>query len=456
MNQKLVLCNCKKTNPMVATNIKIIEELKEFLNIINFNPTIKKLFTGKSVDFIRNRKLTFNRTVLLILNMPKRSLAIEVREFFEQIENEITTCSKAAFTIQRMKLKSSFFEVWNKLLVDCFYHYYGEHVKKWNNFLLIGVDGSTAYLFNKEEVRNYFGVQENQFTETPISRVMKFYDVLNKISIFSKICPIKISEQNIVSNHIEILPENSLSIYDRGFPSYCLMYLLINQERTRHFVMRCKSGFNNQVKEFVNSSQKDIIEEMFPNDNAIKKLYEYKYSVTKKTPIKIRMVKVILKTGEVEVLLTNLYDQQIYKTDCFKELYFMRWGIEISYGEDKNAQQMEQFSGHSVRSIKQDFYALIFVANLQSLIEKQCEPFLEKKNIKRDYNYKINKNISIGSMKNKIVKLFLTENPESMLLYLQNLFEQHIEPIRPNRSYSRKLVKKSPRYKALTNYKSAI
>jgi hypothetical protein len=441
---------------MIDANIKIIGELKEFLNVISSKPELKELFTGKSSDFIRNRKLTFSRTVLLILNMPKRSLAIEVREFFEQIENESITCSKAAFTIQRKKLKSSFFEVWNKLLIDCFYHYYEENVKKWNNFLLIGVDGSTAYLFNKEAIITRFGVQENQFTQTPIARVMKFYDVLNKISIFSKICPIKISEQAIVSNHIEKLPENSLSIYDRGFPSYCLMYLLINQERTRHFVMRCKTCFNKQVIAFVNSSQQDIIVEMFPNDNAIEKLYHYKYSVTKKTPIRVRMVKVRLNTGEIEVLLTNLYDQQAFKTACFKELYFMRWGIEISYGEDKNAQQMEQFSGHSVWSVEQDFYALIFVANLQSLIEKQCELFLVKKNKKRVHNYKINKNISIGSMKNKIVKLFLTEDPEDILLYLQNLFEQHIEPIRPNRSYLRKLVKKSPRFKTLTNYKRAI
>lgn len=441
---------------MIEANIKIIGELKEFLNVISSKPELKELFTGKPSDFSRNRKLTFDRTIFLILNMLKRSLAIEVREFFELIGNENISCSKAAFTIQRKKLKSSFFELWNKLLVDCFYNYYEENVKKWNNFLLIGVDGSTAYLFNKQEVKNYFGVQENQFTQTPIARVMKFYDVLNKINIFSKICSIKISEQIIVSNHIEKLPENSLSIYDRGFPSFSLMYLLINQERTRHFVMRCKSGFNKQVIAFVNSSQQDIIVEMFPNDNAIKKLYEYKYSVTKKTSIRVRMVKVILKTGEVEVLLTNLYDQKTYKTACFKELYFMRWGIETSYAEDKNAQQLEQFSGHSVWSVEQDFYALIFVANLQSLIEKQCEPFLEKKNKERVHVYKINKNISIGSMKNKIVKLFLTEDPEGILLYLQNLFEQHIEPIRPNRSYSRKIVKKSPRFKTLTNYKRAI
>ncbi len=441
---------------MVETNIKIIRELREFLNIINSDSELRALFTEKSSDFSRNRKLTFNRTILLILNMLKRSLAIEVREFFELIEQEDITCTKSAFTIQRMKLKSSLFEVWNKIFVDCFYNYYGEKVKKWNNFLLIGVDGSTAYLFNKQEVKNYFGVQENQFTEIPIARVMKFYDVLNKVNIFSKICPIKISEQTIVADHIEKLPENSLSIYDRGFPSFALMYLHINQERTRHFVMRSKAGFNKQVVEFINSTENDVIVEMFAKEKAIEKLYHYGYCITKNTSIKVRLVKAVLNTGEIEVLLTNLYDQDIYKTACFKDLYYMRWGVETSYGGDKNSQQLEQFSGHTVCSIKQDFYALIFVANLQSLIEKQCEPFLEKKNKRRVHNYKINKNISIGSMKNKIVKLFLTEDPKDILLYLQNLFEQHIEPIRPNRSYLRKIVKKSPRFKTLTNYKRAI
>jgi len=441
---------------MIEANIKIIGELKEFLNIINYDSELKELFTEKSSDFSRNRKLTFNRTVLLILNMLKRSLAIEVREFFELIENDNITCTKSAFTIQRMKLKSSLFEVWNKLFVDCFYNYYGEKVKKWNNFLLLGVDGSTAYLFNKQEVRNYFGVQENQFTETPIARVMKFYDVLNKINIFSKICPIKISEQTIVADHIEKLPENSLSIYDRGFPGYALIYLHINQERMRYFVMRCKASFNKQVIAFINSPENDIIVEMFPNEKAIEKLRQYGYCVKKNTSIKVRMVKAVLNTGEIEVLLTNLYDQDTYKTACFKDLYYMRWGVETSYNGDKNFQQLEQFSGHTVCSIKQDFYALIFVANLQSLIEKQCEPFLEKKNKQRVHNYKINKNISIGSMKNKIVLLFFTKKPQNILLHLQSLFKQNTEPIRPNRSYSRKMCKKSPRFKTLTNYKRAI
>lgn len=35
---------------------------------------------------------------------------------------------------------------------------------------------------------------------------------------------------------------------------------------------------------------------------------EYGFRVTKHTTIKIRLIKVLLKTGETEILATNLYD----------------------------------------------------------------------------------------------------------------------------------------------------
>jgi hypothetical protein len=443
---------------MVEANIKIIEDLKEVLSIINSNSEVKQLFTESEKDFTRDRKLTFNRTVLLIVNMLKRSLSIEVREFFENCIDEPINCTKAALTIQRKKIKSFFFEVWNIQFVHSFYEYYGSNVKKWKGFLIIAVDGSTTTLFNKESVIEHFGCTKNQYGETPLARIMKFYDVLNNFVVFSKICSIKIGEQTIVENNIEALPENSLSIYDRGFPSFSLMYLLINQEHTRHFVMRSKADFNLQVKEFMSSESTDTIKYFNPNNDTKKKIYQHGYQMFKNTNIKVRMVKVKLDSGETEVLLTNLYDNIKYETSCFKELYFLRWGMETSYDGDKNKQQIEQFSGHSVWSIEQDFYTTIFVSNLQSIIEKQSEKYLKTLNQTRKLNYKINKNVSIGSMKNKIVNLFFAQNPETILLHLQKLFEQNLEPIRKNRTYVRITNKPKPRgkFRTLTNYKRAI
>lgn len=94
---------------MVEVNIKIIEELKEVFNIVNTESEIKKKFTESETDFTRDRKLTFNRTVFLIVNMLKRSLAIEIQEFFEKGIDSPINCTKAALTIQRKKIKTFFF-----------------------------------------------------------------------------------------------------------------------------------------------------------------------------------------------------------------------------------------------------------------------------------------------------------------------------------------------------------
>lgn len=169
-----------KTKPMADTNIKIIEELKAFLTIINSNSDLKVVFTEHPTDFTRKRKLTFERTILLILNMLKKSLSIEINDFFELVDDNVH-CTKSAFSIQRKKLNASFFEHWNKLLVACFYHYYEEKVKKWKGFLLIAVDGSTSNLVKKEEVMSYFGVQVNQHVKIPMARIIKFYGVLHHL-----------------------------------------------------------------------------------------------------------------------------------------------------------------------------------------------------------------------------------------------------------------------------------
>ena len=443
---------------MVAVNVKIIQELKCFLTLILSDSRIKEVCFEKKEDFSRKRKLGFEDTVLLILNILKRSLKVEIQDFLEYGLKYKISYTKMAFSLQRKKIKPLVFEVWNQLLVDCFYKYYGNNVKCWKDFLLIAVDGSTAYLFDKPEIKEHFGVQINQHKDVPMARILKFYDVLNNITIFSKIAPISKGELPILLEQIEKVPVNSISIYDRGFPSYTLMYMMNNQEQMRHFVIRAKLGFNKEVKEFVRSNKKDITLNLYPGKDAKMQLYGYGFSVLSTTAVRVRMVKVILDTGVTEVLLTNLYDCEKFETACFKELYFKRWGIEISFCSDKNIVRMEEFSGQSVKSIEQDFQITSFILNLQSLIEKQCEPLIEEITKDRTHKYKVNKNVSIGSMKHRLVRLFTTENPEKILIVLQDLFLESLEPIRPGRSAPRifRNIKKRGKCATVNNYKRVV
>lgn len=136
----------------------------------------------------------------------------------------------------------------------------------------------------------------------------------------------------------------------------------------------------------------------------------------------------------------------------------MRWAIETTYGKEKNQLQMEIFSGHKVICIKQDYGAGLFVANLQSLISKQCDVYVQQLSGKRRYDYKINRNVSWAALKDKIIKLFLQENCIAILLQLQKSFERNTEPVRPNRQYqrNRRAKKLSGKYQTLTNYRRAI
>jgi hypothetical protein len=442
---------------MVSANVKIIEELKIFLNMVIEDPDIKSLFTLNSSDFTRNRKLSLEKIVGMLINLPKRSLSIELQSFFENVGQPDISCTKVAFSLQRSKLKPLFLKFWNDLLVKSFYTFYGNAVKRWEGFRLLAVDGSNTNVMNVPEVLDHFGSADNQFGGVPMARVMQIHDVLNDITVWGDIFPRSNSENAIIASNIRHLPIDSLTLFDRGFPGFSLMYLLANEESPRHFLMRCKTTFNNEVKQFVDSNKTAVIVTMYPSAESIERLKEHGYIVTKSTGIKIRMLKVKLPDGEIEVLLTNLFDRR-FTLKKISKLYFMRWKIETTYGKQKNQMQMEIFSGHRVLCIEQDYAAGLFVSNLQSIIEKQCEQDLQEISSIRCYEYKINRNISWAFLKNRILQLFIQSNNNvEILMGLKTLFLKNIEPVRPGRHLPRILPKrKRGKYQTFTNYRRAI
>jgi hypothetical protein len=443
---------------MVNANVKIIEELKAYLNSILEEPEIRNLFTCAASDFSRNRKLPMDKLIGIIINLPKRSLSVEIQSFFNSLNQSESVCTKGAFCLQRIKLKPIFFKVWNYFLIENFYRFYGKKVKRWEGFRLLAVDGSNINLMNKPEVVEYFGSADNQYGGVPMGRAMQIHDVLNDLTVWGDIFPRKYSENAIIAQQVSFLPTDSLTLFDRGYPGYTLMYLMNNQESPRHFLMRCKTSFSNEIKTFVDSRKSSKIITIYPSREAIEQLREHGYIVTPKTELKIRLVKVKLPDGETEILLTNLYDARIYSVSMLKALYFIRWKIETTFDKQKNQMQMEIFSGHKIICIQQDYAAGLFVSNLQSLIEKQSDDYLTKISERRMYAYKVNRNISWSVLKNKILEIFITQQDSMKILEeLQKGFERNLEPLRFNRHNPRPpLKRKRGKYQTFTNYRRAI
>jgi hypothetical protein len=157
--------------------------------------------------------------------------------------------------------------------------------------------------------------------------------------------------------------------------------------------------------------------------------------------IKVRAIKVVLENGDIEVLLTSLLSQDIYKTEIFKEFYFKRWGVEISYDILKNIFNIENFTGLTQVAINQDFFAIILTNNICSLVmsdvmEEKVSLYNKKK--KRKYFYQLNRNFSIGCMKDKLV-LMLMKNTRIEKIYhlIEDEIISNLVPIKPDRSFPR-------------------
>ena len=75
--------------------------------------------------------------------------------------------------------------------------------------------------------------------------------------------------------------------------------------------------------------------------------------------IEIRLVRIILSSGEVEVLATSLLDENEFSAEDFQYLYSLRWGVETFFSKIKGRLALENFTGKSVESIYQDFWSTI-------------------------------------------------------------------------------------------------
>jgi Transposase DDE domain len=442
----------------MSANLKIISDLRNFITLSSQNSELKQLFINSPKDFSRKRKLHFELVVCMLLNFFKRSYDIEISDFFNHIGLEELKASKSAFSQQRIKINSFFFSCLNTLLADSFYTHYKDEVKRWSGFRLIAVDGSTTYLIDKEEVTEHFGTHGNQRGTVTLSRVLCAFDVLNKITFKADMYPISWSEQKIAMCWLPTYEPDMLLIYDRAYPGFASIFHHQNKEQPQPFLMRCPVGFSLEVIAFVQSGLNDAMSTLKADKATRRSLKCQGFIVKAGATIAIRLIRVVLDDGTIEVLATNLFDQQKHPYSEFKALYFMRWGIETRFGSIKNQFQLEAFSGQKVETIRQDFYATVFLSNLQEIISKPSQEKINERTSKCKYSYQVNKNTAIGLMKNRVINILLFDTPENTLIQLENIFADYIQPIRPYRTAPRikKLKRRSGKYKALTNYKRAV
>ena len=171
---------------------------------------------------------------------------------------------------------------------------------------------------------------------------------------------------------------------------------------------------------------------------------------------KVRVLRIKLSEDVTEVLVTNIYDEKITTIE-FKELYFLRWGVESKYKELKSSIKIEEFSGTKPIAIEQDFYTSIYLSMIAALIKKDADAAIANDNKDKYLNstYQSNRNFILGQVFKRIIKLLVESRSRNKIL--ESILEKAIKirlQVRCNRYCERK--KKHPRKKHHYNIKSCI
>ena len=386
-----------------------------------------------------------------------KSIQNELNSFFAKLNDKdynILTVTKGALTQARAKLNHTAFIELSNHAVEEFYK--NEKTRLWNGFRLIAIDGSSSNLPTHASVIQEFGSYSSgckNSVESSLARVSLIYDVLNYITLDARIENQEFSECALMKEQLNtgILKQGDLFLADRGYPSNALMYDLLHSNID--FCFRMRSHWK-EVSDFSNSNEKSKIVrlELDRKDKAL--VEKHKASDRYFT---CRMVAVELDSGEKEILCTSLLDEEKFTNEAIKELYHLRWGIEEAYKLLKVRMELSNYSGKTAHSVRQDFYAKIFMMNMCAIMSFPIEEKIRKENKAnqtRKYKQQINKTSVVANVKSSWFAIWLKDKLSEILESLDKIFYGAKEIIRPDRKVKRKKYrypdkKLSPPYKRI-------
>lgn len=399
-------------------------------------------------DFTRKSKLSFEKTISILLAMEGRSIRNELLEYFNCSED---APSASAFIQRRNKLLPEALEMLFRRFAESFG---SEHTYK--GYRLLAVDGSDIHIPTNPNDANSFFPSKDGSNAYNLLHLNAMYDLMSNtytdaIMEGSRIC----DEQRALSRMVDRSPiRSAILTADRGYEGYNALAHV--QEKGWKFLFRIKDGVGGIVSglDLPDTDEFDVFFDMhltrkqtneakaLLNDrNRYKKLpskhnFDFLPARDKKAipvapyALPFRIVRFRVSDSSVETVITNLNPNDFPPSEL-KKLYAMRWGIETSFRSLKYTLGLLHFHAKKVEHILQEIFARLIMYNFSELITSHV--VIQKGSNK--YAYKANFSAAVH-----ICRQIFLENvspPQA-----ETLIAKTVSPIRPGRSSPRRL---SPR-----------
>jgi hypothetical protein len=216
---------------------------------------------------------------------------------------------------------------------------------------VVGVDGSGFNVPDTKEPRHGSSGQTKQPAAGGRGQALGSvcYDLLNHVALSAGVGKKQAEKPFIFIRPLSATDVGDVVVLDRGYTDYGVMAFLAAHRR--EFVIRWSRHSFRAVEPVWTSA---ALEQggTLSRPRAQRRFVAAQGLATSR---QVRLLKVEVPTGHLEVLATSLLDATEYPPADLKTVYGWRWGVEPYYARLKNLFEVERFRGRSVLSIEQDF-----------------------------------------------------------------------------------------------------
>ena len=413
----------------------------------------KREFILDDIHFRRNRKWPFDVYMDFMVFSKKTTIRHSIHSMYKLMgEFNFIKISDSAYSQQRRYIDPEVFNVMNKKFLNNIGITDDKKIlKTYKGRRVFAGDGSDVEILNLISTRSEFNVKPNKsnYTYPAIAKFSAVVDVLNGYILDGRLGDFKegdfpMAHENLKNIHDVVDFNNSIFTYDRGYVGLELNARLI--ELSASFVIRLRDGVYvdeiNNMKSNDEMVKLELTDERLENfkDPELKAKYENKeYIELRVVKTKINVIRFDENGNEYEdevdeVLLTNLSKEEMSVEDL-KEIYKLRWSIEVDFNTLKHRFKIENFTGTIKLTHQQDLYSQFIIFNLFCYINNLLNFKLEKRFVNKfgseyldyDFEYKINQANLIRNLLEDIAVIMLVPLKTRKSFLLSNLFTESLK-----------------------------
>ena len=246
-----------------------------------------------------------------------------------------------------------------------------------------------------------------------------------------------VNEMILAEKLIDSTPDNSLTLFDRGFYSLGLLHQWQTTGNERHWLIPLKKNVQYEVVRSL--GRNDKIVQLKSNPHARKRWPKLPYE------LEVRLISRKINGKEYSIL-TSMTDPMRFPVTDIADLYVHRWEIELGYREQKQYMLGNRLTLRSrlPELVKQELWGILLTYNLvRYQMVKMCHQ------LKGDYlPYQLSFNGSLAHVLRLLVGLpYSTPGAiPRQLKYFYDMAESLILEPRRTRSYPRTVKRRPQKY----------